>query len=45
MSYEFPFLVIQTTEGRKDLGVIHVYVTEILRRYAPLNDKVNQGDY
>ena len=42
------FIVIQTTEGRKDLGVIHVDVHEIfrtessttrLRRYAPLNDK------
>ena len=25
------FIVIQTTEGRKNLGSIHVYVTEILR--------------
>ena len=33
------FIVIQTTEGRKDLGVIHVDVHEIFRRYAPLNDK------
>ena len=40
--YDFPFFfVIQTTVGRKDLERIHVYVNEILRRYAPLNDKVD----
>ena len=31
-------VVIQTTEGRKNLGYIQVDVIEILRRYAPLND-------
>ena len=30
--------VIQTTEGRKNLGNTYVDVLEILRRFAPLND-------
>ena len=30
--------VIQTTEGRKNLGNTYVNVHEILRRFAPLND-------
>ena len=33
--------VIQTTEGRKNLVYIYVDVFEILRRFAPLNDKRN----
>jgi hypothetical protein len=32
-----PF-VIQTTVGRKNLVDIHLYATEILRRFAPLDD-------
>ena len=38
MSYEFLTIVIQTTVGRKNLVNIHVYATEILRRFAPLDD-------
>ena len=30
--------VIQTTEGRKNLGNTYVNAHEILRRFAPLND-------
>ena len=30
--------VIQTTEGRKNLGNAYVNTHEILRRFAPLND-------
>ena len=38
MSYEFLTIVIQTTVGRKNLLNIHVYATEILRRFAPPDD-------
>ena len=31
--------VIQTTEGRKNLGNAYVNAHEILRRFAPLNDR------
>ena len=32
--------VIQTTVGRKNLGNINVDVHEILRRFAPLDDRM-----
>ena len=35
--------VIQTTEGRKNLGNTYVNAHEILRRFAPLNDKKRVG--
>ena len=42
--------VIQTTEGRKNLGNTYVNAHEILRRFAPLNDnqwggRVSQKSY
>ena len=33
----------QTTEGRKNLGNTYVNVYEILRRFAPLNDRKKVG--
>ena len=40
MSYEYFTIVIQTTVGRKNLGNINVDVHEILRRFAPLDDRM-----
>ena len=37
--------VIQTTEGRKNLGNTYVNVHEILRRFAPLNDNQWGGSF
>jgi len=34
-----PFPNLVTQSEAKSLGGIHVYVTEILRRFAPLDDK------
>ena len=36
--------VIQTTEGRKNLGNTYVNAHEILRRFAPLNDNQWGGE-
>ena len=41
MSYKFFTIVIQTTVGRKNLGNINVDIHEILRRFAPLDDRMD----